>query len=324
MEEPRRNLCRWCPAILVALVVASSLAATAVSARAGGGAWQSGPSVPLARSEVASASWRGKIVIVGGYLASGRSSGRVDVYDPRRRRWSRLPGLPVGVNHAMAAADGARLYVAGGYADGDDGGSETLRSAYVLEGGRWRSLPAMPEPRAAGGAAVVGGKLYVVGGTFAPGRLAREAFVYDPAARAWRAVPGPTPREHLGVAALNGSIFAVGGRTAGFDTNLGLVEALRPGRAWRQLPSLPDTRGGTGLAATRGRLVSVGGEEPAGAIREVYALAPGEPAWRRLDDLPTPRHGLAVEAVGGRVYAIAGGPRPGLTVSGANESLALP
>jgi hypothetical protein len=43
--------------------------------------------------------------------------------------------------------------------------------------------------------------------------------------------------------------------------------------------------------------------------------------WERLDDLPTPRHGLGVVAHSGRVYAIAGGPRPGLTVSGAVESL---
>jgi hypothetical protein len=43
--------------------------------------------------------------------------------------------------------------------------------------------------------------------------------------------------------------------------------------------------------------------------------------WERLPDLPTPRHGLAVVAVGSRVYAIGGGPRPGLFVSGANESL---
>jgi hypothetical protein len=46
--------------------------------------------------------------------------------------------------------------------------------------------------------------------------------------------------------------------------------------------------------------------------------------WARLPDLPTPRHGLGVVALGGRVWAVAGGPRPGLTVSGAVESLAVP
>ena len=43
----------------------------------------------------------------------------------------------------------------------------------------------------------------------------------------------------------------------------------------------------------------------------------------QLDDLRTPRHGLGVAALAGRVYVIGGGPEPGLTVSSANESLAV-
>jgi hypothetical protein len=53
----------------------------------------------------------------------------------------------------------------------------------------------------------------------------------------------------------------------------------------------------------------------------VYAYRIADRQWIRLDDLPTPRHGLGVAAVGGRVFVIGGGPDPGLTVSGANESL---
>jgi hypothetical protein len=44
----------------------------------------------------------------------------------------------------------------------------------------------------------------------------------------------------------------------------------------------------------------------------------------QLTDLATPRHGLGVVSLGGRVWAIAGGPEPGLTVSGAVESLVVP
>jgi N-acetylneuraminic acid mutarotase len=45
--------------------------------------------------------------------------------------------------------------------------------------------------------------------------------------------------------------------------------------------------------------------------------------WTQLDDLPTPRHGVGVAALGGRVFVIGGGTEPGLTVSTANESLAV-
>ena len=190
-------------------------------------AWQAGPALPLARSEVAGAAYAGGVAVVGGYLADGRSSGRVDLYRPGRG-WSRLPSLPVEVNHASAVTSRDRLYV-------------------------------------------------------------------------------------------------VGGRTAGYDTNLDVAEAWTPGRGgWRRLPPLPSTRGGSGLAAAAGMIVSVGGEEPAGTIASVYALRPHDAAWSRLPDLPTPRHGLAVVALGRTVYAVAGGPQPGLRVSDANERLTLP
>ncbi len=136
----------------------------------------------------------------------------------------------------------------------------------------------------------------------------------------WRRAPGPTPREHLAATALAGVVYAVGGRSAGYDTNTRLVEAFASGR-WSRLPRLPSARGGTGAAAVAGRIVSAGGEEPGGTIGTVYAYAPGSRRWVRLPDLPTPRHGLGVVALGGRVWAIAGGPEPGLTVSGAVESL---
>src|SRR5882724_9775819 len=114
------------------------------------GGWQSEPPLPVPRTEVAGAVVRGEIFIVGGYLADGRSSSRVDVYSPTRRRWRRAPDLPVAVNHAMAASSRGRLYVIGGY-----GTSGTLRSTYVLTGRRWHRLAPLPAPRAAAGAAVV-------------------------------------------------------------------------------------------------------------------------------------------------------------------------
>ena len=71
-------------------------------------------------------------------------------------------------------------------------------------------------------------------------------------------------------------------------------------------------------------MVSVGGESPGGTNRSVWSLGRSARRWERLPDLPTPRHGLGVVALGGRVWAIAGGPEPGLTVSGAVESLPIP
>jgi non-specific serine/threonine protein kinase len=167
----------------------------------------------------------------------------------------------------------------------------------------------MPFPRAAAGAGVSGPRIVVAGGVGEGRRLARNALVFDVQTAHWSVVAGPTPREHLGVTSLAGTIYAVGGRTAGLDTNLLHFESFRPGdRGWRHLQPVPDARGGTGAAG----------------IAEVLSYRVAERRWLRLQDLHTPRHGVGVAALGGRVYVIGGGPEPGLTVSSANESIAVP
>ena len=207
----------------------------------------------------------------------------------------------------MAAGKASELYVVGGYG----AGSVALASAFVLRDGRWSTLPPMPAPRAAGGAAVIRRKLYVVGGVEAPGRLAHDAFAFDLDAGRWSLAAGPRPREHLGAATLGGFLYAV----AAYDP---------AANRWRAIPRVPSPRGGTAAAAVAGRIVSVGGEEPGGTIRTVFAYNPGTRRWARLPNLPRPRHGLGLAGYRSRAYALAGGPRPGLSVSGSNQVLALP
>jgi hypothetical protein len=303
-------------------LVAASVAAAVVTSSAGAAAtdWEERAPLQVPRTEVSAAVVGNEIVVIGGLASDGSSSRRVDAYSPVRDSWRRLPDLPVGVNHAMAVGARGRLHVLGGYTDS----GAVLRSVFVLDGARWRSLPRMPLPRAAAGAGVAGRRIVVAGGIGQGRRLARNALVFDLRTQRWSVVVGPTPREHLGVTALAGTVYAIGGRTAGLDTNLLHFESFRPGdRAWRRLQPVPDPRGGTGAAGLAGQVVSVGGEEPAGTIAEVLTYRVAEQRWVRLQDLPTPRHGVGVAALRGRVYVIGGGPQPGLTVSSANEALAV-
>ena len=300
--------------------MSAAAALTAVAALAAA-PWVAGSPLPEPRTEVATATLGGRIVVAGGFLASGANSRRVDAYDPKADTWERLPDLPVSVDHAAAASWRGRVVVVGGY--GPD--RAPLRAAFLYDGSSWRALPRLPEERgAAAAAATSDGRVWVVGGRTRSG-LARTMLSLDLRTLRWRSVPGPRPREHLAATALGGRVYAIGGRLAGYDTNVALVEAYEPGRnRWSRLPDLPDARGGTGAAAIAGRVVSVGGESPAGTNRSVWALPRAARRWQRLPDLPTPRHGLGVVALGGRVWVIAGGPQPGLTVSGAVESLPVP
>ena len=87
---------------MTALVVAAALG------------WLTGAPMPEARTEVAAAVVRREIALVGGLTTSGAPSPRVDAYSPEADRWRRLPDLPAGRHHALAASDGGRLYVVGG------------------------------------------------------------------------------------------------------------------------------------------------------------------------------------------------------------------
>ena len=300
------------------------LAATAllgVAARGGAAVgWQRHAAMPEERSEVAAAAVDGELVVVGGFVADGHDSARADAYLPATDRWRRLPDLPVPVDHAAAASVNGRMYVIGGY--GAD--RMPLRTVFTLDGGTWRAIAPLPDGRAAAAAAIADGRLYVLGGRNGRRALARDAFVLSLESGRWMRIPGPAPREHLAAAAWDGRVYAIGGRAAGIDTNTTRFEVYdATARRWRRLAPLPGARGGTGAAALAGHIVSVGGEEPAGAIRTVYSYDMRRHRWSRLPDLPTPRHGLGVVAAGGRIWTLAGGPVPGLTVSGAVESLRL-
>ena len=299
---------------LVAAVVVPAVAHAATPV------WQRGEALPLPRTEVAAARSGTELVVVGGYLPWGDTSAQADAYTPATRRWRRLPDLPVAVNHAMSATWRGKAVVVGGYA----ARNAPSDRAFVLENGRWRELARLPAGRAAGGAAVIGDTLYVVAG-IGPAGLTRASYALDLRRNRWRQIPGPTPREHLAVTATGGRVYALAGRTAGLDTNVRTLESWKPGaRRWTRLPPVPVARGGTGATAVGRTIVSIGGEAPGGTIASVYAFDTASRLWRRLPDLPTPRHGLGVVATGRTVYAIAGGPQPGLTTSGAVESITLP
>ncbi|MBA2475451.1 MAG: hypothetical protein H0V40_05800, partial [Actinobacteria bacterium] len=150
MRHRRPALLRRVPLALAALLAAVPLLAAAADGETG---WRSTAPLPLERTEVAAARVGGEILVAGGFLADGSSSGRVDAYAPSGERWRRLPDLSQAVHHAAAASFRGRLYVLGGYAEP----GRPSRAAFVLERGGWRRLPAMPEPRAAAGAAIVAG-----------------------------------------------------------------------------------------------------------------------------------------------------------------------
>ncbi len=286
--------------------------------------------VPEARTEVGAGRLGESIVVLGGLLADGRATARVDRFDLRTGRWSGASDLPEPLHHAGVASFRGRLFVAGGYAPGASGADgqwiESHRVWSLGEGDReWREEPPLAKPRGALGLAATADHLVAFGGV-TEGRVVATVEVLEAAGAGWRAGPDLSqPREHTAAAALDGRVYAIGGRTGGLETNLATVESLDPATPdprWRAEPPLRQARGGIAAAAVDAAVCVAGGEEPAGTIATVECLSDGR--WRVGATLSEPRHGLGVVAVDGdRIHVLAGGPQPGLFVSTAHEILEI-
>ena len=315
-----------------ALAAALGLAAVLLLPRDGGARqdrWTALRPAQLERTEVAAARIGRFIYVVGGFeRSSGGTVAAVERYDIRRDRWTRVPDLPVALNHPTAVAHRGRLYVHGGYRGETDLTVPTgalLR--YNPERRRWRRLPSSPTPRAAHALAAIRGRLYAAGGANDSGSL-QSLEIYDIRRARWRSgpsFPGPARNHTTGVAS-GGRFYVLGGRDAG---NLTAAERYDPRRrVWEELPPLRVARGG--IASARlgdGRIVVFGGErlEPGGTtIAEVELFDPRRRRWSSLPALRTPRHGLGGAALGRRVFAIEGGPTPGFDFSNAIEYLDVP
>lgn len=277
----------------------------------------------LERTEVAAARIRRHVYVVGGFVRDGnRATAAVERYDIRVDRWSRLPDMPLALNHTAAAAHRGKLYVMGGYTAATGLAQETAALLrYDPRARRWSRLRSAPSPRAAHTMGVIGHRLYVAGGVRA-GRVLRTLDVYDFRRRRWSRGPSMRfAREHLAGAVTRGRFYVLAGRAAGAG-NFTYAERYDPRRRrWSRLPDMAKARGGIAAASVRGRVVVFGGEEEAGTIAEVERYDPARRRWSRLPDMLTPRHGLGGVSLGRRVYAIEGGPTPGFDFSNAIEAL---
>jgi hypothetical protein len=278
----------------------------------------------LDRTEVGAGRIGDRIYVVGGFVPSGRSTGRMTRYDISAGSWSDASPLPIAVNHPGVTAHRGHLYLLGGIRD-DSGPSDRLYR-YDPDRDRWRPLPDAPTARGALGLVGIGGRLYAAGGITAETGEFRGLEIFDLDKRRWsQGPPMPTGRNHVGAAVWKRSIVVTGGRTDG-GTNLDVVERYyRPRDRWNALPSLAVPRSGHAAASINGGAIAVfGGEqlsEGTETIPEAELFDPRARGWVPLPPMRTPRHGLGGVAFRGSVFAAEGGPEPGLSYSGALESL---
>jgi len=177
--------------------------------------WARLPSSSVPRAAHALAVVGERLYAAGGNNRSGGLRS-LEVYDFKRRRWSRGARLrgPARDHTTGVAADGF-FYVLAGRRGGRN---FTVAERYSPARRRWELLPSMRKARGGiASTAVGGGRVVVFGGEESRGTIP-EVEVYEPRRRRWRSLPDMrTPRHGLGGASLGNRVYAIeGGPRPGF------------------------------------------------------------------------------------------------------------
>ena len=273
----------------------------------------SGPRLPEARSGVAAASFRGKLVVIGGLSDAGTSTGTVFVVDPGGRVATGQP-LPGPVHDAGAAPVGRHLLLFGGgefegsdriisvlpgpprqigtlpqplsdleavrigdaaYVVGGWNGSATNRDVYAVHAdGSVRVAGRIPIGVRYAAAGALGSRLIVAGGETSSGAPITRAWSFDPATgRVTRLPDLPTPIDHTSGIALGSTFYVLGGLHNGSFSRA--ILAWRPGqRRWHLAGRLPEPVADGGAAAFEGALALAAGRNDGGKRDGVILLRP--------------------------------------------------
>ena len=310
---------------MVALILAGCLGATTPSSapidQMAPGTWTSFAPLPAARQEVAVATLRGQVWVIGGFGTTAEPTATAESYDPASNTWTARASVPVPVHHAAAVTVGDRLFVLGGYTGGRVRW-EPVGDVWEWNEARgaWESRAPMPTPRGALAAAVLNGRIHALGGAQRDPLNVHE--IYDPALNAWKTANAlPMARDHLAAVTFRGRVWALGGRSSFLGNQYANVDIYDPAAdAWRTGAPLPRGRGGLAAAALPDRILVFGGEAPFRIFEATEMYEPAGDRWIAMTPMPTPRHGIGAAVVGARIYIPGGGREPGFAATTVNEA----
>jgi len=225
--------------------------------------WKNGPDLPVPLHHAMAVSYRGQLVVMGGWIPAGgnltaQTSNRVFVL--RGNSWADLPPMTAPRAAGAAVVVGDRIVVVGGQADG-----QLLPFSEIFDGTQWVRAAGMPTPRDHLAAVSIDHFVYAIGGRALSADHNLAVFErFDTANGRWTSGPPmTTPRGGLGAAIIGNTIYAVGGETP--TGVLGTVEAfdLAAGSAWAPMPAMRTPRHGVAVQAVGPALYAIdGGRQP--------------------------------------------------------------
>ncbi len=217
----------------------------------------------------------------------------------------------------LAADEGAPLRrVDGEYSPLASGGRVTAsrQAAAVQTGDAWTVAADYPIAISDNAATAYQGKVYSVGGQEDHEYGVRDAYVYDPVAAAWSALPPlPRGRQAPSVGFLGGKLHVVGGWSEsnwGYDAlTVPEVDVYDPATGqWTSGPKLPSPVAAAGSAVLDDKLYVVGGcpEAEVCGVKTVQRYDAATRTWERLADYPEAVAWLTCGAIEETVYCAGG------------------
>ncbi len=254
----------------------------------------------------------GKLYSVAGFNNVGTGATAAFVYDPNTKKWSAIPGVPVGREAPIAAFINGKLYVAGGV--GASGSGVTELDIYDPVTSTWSTGAPIPIATYGAASAVLNGKLYIIGGATPSGTGTATVLVYDPASNGWQlAASYPHPDTFLGCGTIKGKIYCAGGfPDTGESYSDGYV--YDPGsNQWTPIADI-NVKGGVGGALyavannellLAGNFVVVNRSEIV-ATNQVEAYDPVTNSWSSLPNMKQPAARGGGSCGGNGFYAVGG------------------
>jgi non-specific serine/threonine protein kinase len=173
--------------------------------------WKTGIPLPVGLSHEMAVTYRGEIIVLGGWEAQGGNLTAVSskkVYAQRGGGWVELPPMLSSHVAGGAVVVGDQIIVSGGQADG-----KLNPTTEVFDGTAWKRVTDLPTPREHLGMATDGTYAYVVGGRDLSSDKNSSALErYDPKTDSWAALAAmPAPRGGAGAAVADGRLVVAGG-----------------------------------------------------------------------------------------------------------------
>ncbi len=276
--------------------------------------WKTGIPLPVGLSHEMAVTYRGEIIVLGGWEAQGANLTAVSsnkVYAQRGGGWVELPPMLSPHVAAGAVVVGDQIIVSGGQANG-----KLNPTTEVFDGTRWKRVADLPTPREHLAMATDGTFVYVAGGRdLSSDKNSAALERYDPKADAWTALaPMPAPRGGLGAAVADGRLVVAGGEEPTSVDNTVFAYDIAS-NTWSALPPMPTGRHGPAVAAVDKTVFVIGGatqpsHTASTGVGEALQMPPrrlqAAPVWRALKDAPIARQFAGTTVAGGKMW-VAGG-----------------